>query len=119
MPIPASLIASIISTVIETAMPASPAVDTAQYQHYAVTRTLPPEARQGVMLPPKGDGLVSIDGHGLPLSAAAQFRNERNLIVQPMSIRQATEVVYLVDPTGKVHRIWLLSAPEASSLSTN
>ena len=55
MPLPASLIASIISAIIETASQ-YPAANTTQYDMYTTTRPLPPEAKQGVMLPPPCDG---------------------------------------------------------------
>ncbi|WP_153111794.1 hypothetical protein [Propionivibrio limicola] len=108
MPIPTSLVASIISAVIETAVQGG-SVDTTKYQSYVTNRSLPPEAKQGVMLPPKGDGYVSINGKSLVLSPAAQFRNQQNLIVLPMTIKNSSDVVYLVDSFGNVNRVWLLT----------
>ena len=118
MPLPASLIASIVSAVIEAATPSS-SVSTAQYDSYITKRTLPPEVLLGVMLPPPGDGTIIINGHVLPLSPVAQFRNQQNLIVMPMAIRQSTDVVYINDTFGAVHRIWLISQAEAESLKKN
>ena len=117
MPLPASLIASIISAVIETASQSG--TTTATYDSYITSRTLPPEVKQGVMLPPQGDGKIIINGNTLPLSPVAQFRNEKNLIVMPIAIQKSTDVVYLYDTFGNVNRIWLITQAEATSLSTN
>lgn len=118
MPLPASLIASIVSAVIESASQGS-TVPAAQYDTYIVKRTLPPEAKTGTMLAPTGDGTVIINGQTLKLSPVAQFRNEQNLIVMPMTVQKTTDVVYLNDGFGAVHRIWLISQAEADSLKKN
>ena len=80
-----------------------------------MTRTLPPEAKLGFMQPPLGDGLVVIDGNPLPLAPAAQFRNQQNLIVMPMTIQSQREVVYLADANGAIFRVWMISPVEAST----
>ncbi|MFB0937041.1 MAG: hypothetical protein QMB52_14805 [Propionivibrio sp.] len=118
MPLPASLVASIVSAVIETVSQTS-TVSTAQYDTYLVKRTLPPEVKVGFMLPPPGDGTIIISGHVLQLSPVAQFRNQQNLIVMPMAIQKSSDVVYLNDTFGSVHRIWLISQAEAESLKKN
>ena len=118
MPIPASLIASIISAIIETASQ-SAARNPAQYEIYATTRTLPPEAKMGVMLPPLGDGRVVIDGNTMRLSPTAQFRSQKNLIVMTMSIQSPSDVVYLTDASGLVYRVWMISPTEASAHPKN
>jgi hypothetical protein len=118
MPLPASLIASIISAIIETATQSS-ASNPAQYEIYATTRTLPPEAKLGVMLPPQGDGNVVIDGHSLRLAPAVQFRSLRNLIVMPMTIQDTKEVVYLTDASGAVFRVWMINPAEAAAHPNN
>ena len=116
MPIPASLIASIVSAVIEAAMQNASPEAAAQLQLYAAQRTLPPDAKIGVMLPPPGDGTVTIDGRLLPLSPVSQFRNRQNLIVMPMSIQGKNDVVFLTDASGAVHRVWMLQPAESASL---
>ena len=119
MPLPASLVASIVSAVIETVVQSTGTVSTTQYDTYIAKRTLPPEVKQGVMQPPPGNGTVTISGSTLTLSPVAQFRNQQNLIVMPMTIQQATDVVYLNDNFGTVHRIWLISRADADSLKKN
>ena len=118
MPIPASLIASIVSAIIESAAQSS-ASTTTQYDAYAVTRTLPPEAKQGVMLPPQGDGFVTINGQSLQLAPAVQFRNQKNLIVMPMTIQEEKAVVYIANASGAIHRVWMLNPAEISAHQNN
>jgi len=118
MPLPASLVASIVSAVIETVVQSS-TVSTTQYDTYIATRTLPPEVKKGFMQPPQGDGSIVINGHTLTLSPVAQFRNQQNLIVMPMALQQPSNVVYINDTFGSVHRVWLISQTEADSLTKN
>ena len=118
MPLPASLVASIVSAVIEMVSQTS-TVSTTQYDTYTTKRTLPPEVKLGDMQPPPGDGTIIINDHTLQLSPVAQFRNQQNLIVMPMAIQQSTDVLYINDTFGAVHRIWLISQAEAESLKKN
>ena len=118
MPLPASLVASIISAIIESASQ-SAAVDPAQYDTYVTQRTLPPEAKQGVMIPPPGNGTVVINGQSLALSPVAQFRNQQNLIVMPMTIQEKKDVVYITDASKAVFRVWMISSTENSALKQN
>ncbi len=90
-----------------------------QYQSYTMTRTLPPEAKVGVMLPPEGDGRLIIDGQYFPLAPAAQFRSQNNLIVMPMTIQNRSDVVYLTDASGAIFRIWMISPGEATARPKN
>ena len=119
MPIPASLIASIVSAIIETAVEGNvtnTAIDTATYETYTINRTLPPEAMLGSMLPLQGDGFVVINGKPLPLSPAAQFRNQRNLIVMPMTIQDKKDIIYISNASGAVHRVWMVTPAEIAAL---
>jgi len=111
MPLPASLIASIVSAIVEAAVQDA-APNPAQYQVYATTRTLPPEARAGVMVPPAGDGQVKIGDKVLRLAPTAQFRSQQNLIVMPMTIQDTKNVVYITDASGAVFRVWMLNPGE-------
>jgi len=118
MPLPASLVASIVSAVIEAAAQSAGALPQ-QYEIYATTRTLPPEAKSGVMLPPQNDGTVTIDGRSWPLTPGVQFRNQKNLIVMPMSIQEEKDVVFITNPSGAVFRVWMVSAAELSARPNN
>ena len=114
MPLPASLIASIVSAIIEAAAQNSAATAT-KYEIYATTRTLPPEAKLGVMLPPPGDGSVVINGQLMKLAPTAQFRSQQNLIVMSMSIQEPKDIVYITDDSGAVYRVWMISQAEISA----
>ena len=118
MPLPASLIASIISSVIEAAAQNSGA-STARYDVYMTNRTLPPEAKLGVLQAPVGGGVAVIDGKPLPLAPAVQFRSQQNLIVMPMTIQDTKDVVYLTDASGAIFRVWMLSPAEFSTRPKN
>lgn len=118
MPLPASLVASIISAILETATQTSTATAT-NYEIYSATRTLPPEAKLGVMLPPPGDGTVVINGKSMTLAPTAQFRSQKNLIVMSMSIQETKDVVYITDASGAVYRVWMISPAEISAHPKN
>jgi hypothetical protein len=113
MDIPATLLYTILSAIAEAAL--APAPDPQMMNEaQALARSLPEEARQGVMQPPAGDGFLTIDGRQWPLAPAAQIRSRQNLIVLPVQIQDAVDVVYLTDAAGAVYRVWLLTADEAS-----
>ncbi len=113
MDLPSTLLYTILSAIAEAAM--APAPDPLLIETATLSRTLPPEARQGVMLPPAGDGFLTIDGRQWPLAPAAQIRSRQNLIVMPMQIENPVEVVYLTDAAGAVYRVWMLTQNEAST----
>lgn len=117
MPLPASLVASIISAIIEAS--AQNSTPTTQYEIYATTRTLPPEAKLGVMQPPLGDGRVVINGQTMTLAPTAQFRSPKNLIVMPMTIQDQKDVVFLTDASGAIYRVWMISPAEISAHPKN
>ena len=113
MDIPTALLYTIISTVAEMAM--TPSADSQPaYETAAIARTLPPEAKQGVMQPPAGDGFLIINGRQWPLAPTAQIRSRQNLIVMPMQIENPVDVVYLTDASGAIFRVWMLTPSEAS-----
>jgi hypothetical protein len=121
MPLPSSVVASIVSAIIETVAqsPLPADASAARYSDYVVKRTLPPEAKVGFMQPLSGDGTIVIDDETFRLSPVARFRNQQNLIVMPMTVQQASNVVYLHDNFGSVHRIWMISQAEADSLKND
>ena len=119
MPLPASLIASIVSAIIETVAQQASAPAPQTYENYIARRVLPPEARLGIMLPPPGNGTVVIDGAAHRLSPVAQFRNAQNLIVQPMTIQGQKNIVYINDAFGSVYRVWMLTQAEISAIQQN
>ncbi|MDR0441203.1 MAG: hypothetical protein LBI59_09535 [Candidatus Accumulibacter sp.] len=121
MPLPAPVIASIVSAIIETVAQSPQPADasTSRYSDYVVKRALPPEAKVGFMQPISGDGTIVIDDKKFRLSPVARFRSQKNLIVMPMTVQQASNVVYLNDNFGSVHRVWMISQAEADSLKND
>ena len=119
MPLSTSLIASIVSAVIETVVQSAGAPAPETYENYVIQRKLPPEAKLGVMMPPPGNGTIVIDGTLHRLSSVAQFRNPQNLIVQPMTIQGSNNIVYVNDAYGSVYRVWMLTQAEMSAIEKN
>lgn len=109
--IASSVVSSVVSSVLEAAM--APGLPPPQPPGMGVIRTLPEEAKTGTMQ--KFDfGFVQIDKQMYPLSPGAQVRDEMNMIVMPGAARGPAKVRYLLDFTGAVHRIWVLSSAEVS-----
>ncbi len=111
-----SLIPAIISTIIQGAADQAPLPSPAQSSGpvVGVARTLPADSQRGIM-GWSAVGSVQIDGQVLPLSPAAQIRNEQNLIVMPASVQQPMPVRYLVDAMGFVSRVWILTPAELAA----
>jgi hypothetical protein len=106
-PITAAIVSSIIGSVVEgvlTPTPPEPVM--------GIIRMLPEEARYGKMLPP-AQWQVQIDGKTYPLSPGVLIRNELNMMILPTMVEQPVKVRYLVDYSGSVYRIWILSSAEA------
>jgi hypothetical protein len=114
MALPPAVIASIVSAVLDMTVQFPDRVP--QYQEYIRLQQLPPEAKVGLMYPPSPDGTVLIDNDRFRLSPAIQIRNLQNLIVVPTHVTQPTNVVYLNDLYGSVHRVWMITSLEAESL---
>jgi hypothetical protein len=81
----------------------------------AQLRTIPKEAVLG-QLRHLESMLVEIDGKPRQLSPGAQIRDPDNRLVLPVSLVEKTQVRYLVDTMGMVHRVWILSAAERAAL---
>src|SRR5204863_601578 len=81
---------------------------------WAQLRTIPGEAARAEMRHLQ-DSVVEIDGRPVRLSPGAQIRDVSNRIVLPASMLQPALVRYLLDATGAVHRVWILSPQEAAA----
>jgi hypothetical protein len=86
---------------------ALPAISAAQ------AREIPEGAKRGNIVRVQG-AIVEIDGERMRLAAGAQIRSRDNLIVVPASVRPGAPVKYVLDATGQIHRVWLLSPAEAA-----
>jgi len=81
----------------------------------AQLRTIPKEAELGQMRHAEAMR-VEIDGKPRQLSPGAQIRDPDNRLVLPVSLVEKTQVRYLVDSAGMVHRVWILSEREKAAL---
>ena len=79
----------------------------------AQLRTIPAEAKRGELRHLQ-EMLVEIDGKPRRLSPGAQIRDAANRLVVPMSLMQKSDVKYVLDGLGNVHRVWILTAQERS-----
>ena len=87
---------------------AVPAVASAQ------VRQIPDFAKRGNIMHIQGT-IVEIDGTQMRLSAGAQIRSRDNLIMVPMGLPPGALVKYVLDGTGQIHRVWLLTSAEAAA----
>ena len=60
-------------------------------------------------------GAVEVKGAALLLSPGAQIRDTANRIVLPSHIRGEYTVRMLLDNSGQVHRVWILTPEEAAA----
>jgi len=81
----------------------------------AQLRTIPKEAQLGEIRHLESM-VVEIDGRPRELSPGAQIRDPDNRLVVPGALAGKSHARYLVDGTGKVYRVWILSPPEKAAL---
>ena len=79
---------------------------------FGAPREYPPKARMADMY-----GIefrtIHLADRSLNLAPGAQIRNQRNLIVQPITITAPARIRYLLDRDGQVSRVWILTPEEA------
>jgi len=78
----------------------------------AQVRSIPEDARVGEIRHLQ-EMVVEIDGAAQQLAPGAQIRDASNRIIPPTVIPPGTRVKYLVDATGQVQRVWILTPEEA------
>lgn len=81
----------------------------------AQLRAIPKEAKLGQMRHLQSM-VVELDGKPMLLAPGAQIRDPDNRLVVPATLVEKQPVGYLVDGTGQVHRVWVLSAREKAML---
>ena len=73
---------------------------------------VPVDARRGYLRHVEGMG-VTVDGRPLQLAAGATIRDQRNLIVVPVSLPpQGIWADFILDRDGRIFRAWLLTPQE-------
>ena len=79
-------------------------------------RNFPDHARRG-NLTAYAYPSMKIGEHTYHLAAGSRIVNQQNLIVMPASLRvQTAPVMYLLDISGDLSRIWLLTDEEAARI---
>ncbi len=78
----------------------------------AQVRSIPEDARVGEIRHLQ-EMVVEIDGAAQQLAPGAQIRDTSNRLILPTAIPPGTRVKYLVDASGQVHRVWILTPEEA------
>ena len=81
----------------------------------AQLRTIPKEAVLGELRHLEAM-VVEIDGKPRSLSPGAQVRDPDNRLVTPATLVEKAPVGYMLDATGQVHRVWILSPREKALL---
>jgi hypothetical protein len=69
-------------------------------------RTIPEDAKKGVMWPPQGRR-VRINDSIMVLAPGATIRDMHNRMVLPNSVRRPKKIRYTLDLYGQVRRIWI------------
>jgi len=78
----------------------------------AQARSIPGDAKRGELRHVQ-DMLVEIDGSRQRLAPGAQIRDTHNRLVLPVSLSRKLDVKYLLDASGMVRRVWILTPEEA------
>ncbi|WP_240523498.1 hypothetical protein [Polaromonas sp. AER18D-145] len=108
LPLPAALIAIVMTLVSLFAMPAL-----AQTDEVPSVRNFPKAALRGLLVvraPPD----ISLNGKADRLSAGARIRNvNNNYVLSGALLGQELLVNYTRDSAGLVHEVWVLTAEEA------
>ena len=77
----------------------------------AQVRTIPKEAQRAEIRHVE-TMYVELNGKPLQLSPGAQIRDTHNRLVLPTSLAEKYDVRYLLDGTGLVNRVWILTPIE-------
>ena len=81
----------------------------------AQLRTIPPEAKVATIRHLESMA-VEIDGKPQQLAPGAQIRDADNRLVLPTALPDKEQAMILLDGSGMVHRVWLLSPQEKAAL---
>jgi hypothetical protein len=81
---------------------------------FAQLRAIPDDAKRGQIRHVR-EMVVEIDGTQARLTPGAQIRNTDNRIILPSALPPEPQLIkYQTDPTGMVHRVWILTREEAA-----
>ena len=77
----------------------------------AQVRTIPKEAQRGEIRHLQ-EMYVELNGKPLQLSPGAQIRDAHNRLVVPTSLVDKSDVRFLLDGAGLLHRVWIMTPLE-------
>ena len=77
----------------------------------AQVRTIPKKAQRGEIRHVQ-DMYVELNGKALQLAPGAQIRDADNRLVLPTSLVEKSDVRFLLDGTGLVQRVWIMTPLE-------
>ena len=91
---------------------------TSNFSQAAESRPLPANAQLGVLSPSARPRIV-IDDQVYSLSAGAQIRNQKNMLIQTASLAgRDVKVLYKKSAQGQIDRIWILTDAEVERISS-
>ena len=79
----------------------------------AQLRSIPADAKRGTLSHVQGM-TMELNGTRIDLSAGAQIRDGRNMIVVPTAVPRGILVKYQLSTDKKLDRVWILSREEAA-----
>ena len=79
----------------------------------AQLRSIPADAKRGTLSHVQGM-TMELNGTRIDLSAGAQIRDGRNMIVVPTAVPRGILVKYQLSTDKKLDRVWILSPQEAA-----
>jgi hypothetical protein len=80
---------------------------------YGQGRNIPEDAERGRIRHVQ-DMVVEIGGRAQRLAPGAQIRDAENRLIVPAALPAGAAVKYVLDGTGMVRRIWILTPEEAA-----
>ena len=85
---------------------------------HAQLRTIPADPKHAALTQVR-ETEVTLDGKCARLSPGAQIRDQNNRIALPTMLPPDTQVKYLPDAVGNLHRIWMMSEQEIAQPDPN
>jgi hypothetical protein len=111
-PVTAAIAASVVGAAMQQ-IANLPPPGTANVPAVGVPRMLPGGTSKGTMVV-SGPLAASIDGKPMSLAPGVQMLDPFNVYLMPMMVQRPVPVRYLVDLTGAITHVWILSGQEAA-----
>ena len=85
---------------------------------HAQARNIPAQANSGALTHLQ-DMIVSINGVAVRLAPGVQIRDQSNRLIVPSAVPPGSQVKYVLDQSGQVRQIWILTTDEAQQAATS